>query len=52
MFRKCLNTSKKKKKTKKQKNKKTQAHLQRVHNNCAKFGECQPKAVRGVDYTK
>jgi hypothetical protein len=24
---------------------KTQAHLQRVHNNCAKFGECQPKGV-------
>jgi hypothetical protein len=23
-----------------------------VHNNCAKFGECHLREVRGVDYTK
>jgi hypothetical protein len=28
------------------------AHLQCVHNNCAKFEECQHKGVREVDYTK
>jgi hypothetical protein len=27
------------------------SHLPLVHNNNAKFGECQPKGVR-VDYTK
>jgi hypothetical protein len=27
------------------------AHLECVHNNCARFGECQPKGVRGADYT-
>jgi hypothetical protein len=32
--------------------KKSNAHLQCVHNNCAKFEECQPKGVNGVDYTK
>ena len=37
----CLNTFKK-----------SHAHLQCVHNNCARFEECQPKAVGGVDYTK
>jgi hypothetical protein len=38
---KCPNTYKKK----------SYAHLQCVHNNCAKI-EYQPKGVRGVDYTK
>jgi hypothetical protein len=28
------------------------AHLQCVHNKCARFEEYQPKGVRGVDYTK
>jgi hypothetical protein len=32
--------------------KKSPAHLQCVPNNCARFEECQPKGVRGVDYTK
>jgi hypothetical protein len=32
--------------------KKSHAHLQCVHNNCARFEECQPKGVKGVDYTK
>jgi hypothetical protein len=32
--------------------KKSHAHLQCVHNNCAKFDECQFKSVGGVDYTK
>jgi hypothetical protein len=40
-FEKCPNTSKK-----------SQAHLQCVHNKCAKFGECQSRGVRGVDSTK
>jgi hypothetical protein len=31
---------------------KSHAHLQCVHNTSAKFEECQPKGVRGVDYTK
>jgi hypothetical protein len=30
--------------------KKWHAHLQCAHNNCTRF-ECQPKGVRGVDYT-
>jgi hypothetical protein len=29
--------------------KKSDAHLQCVDNNCAKFEECQPKDARGVD---
>jgi hypothetical protein len=32
--------------------KKSHAHLQCVHNNCARFEECQLKGVGGVDYTK
>ena len=32
--------------------KKSHAHLQCVHNNCARFEECQPNRVGGVDYTK
>jgi hypothetical protein len=40
-FEKCPNTSKK-----------SHAHLQYVHNNCARFEECQLKGVGGVDYTK
>jgi hypothetical protein len=40
-FEKCPNTSKK-----------SHAHLQCVHNNCAKFGECHPKSMLGVDYIK
>jgi hypothetical protein len=40
-FAKCLHTSTK-----------SHVHHQCVHNNSAKFGECQPKGVRGVDYTK
>jgi hypothetical protein len=32
--------------------KKSHAHFQCVHNKCAEFGECQPKGVREVDYTK
>jgi hypothetical protein len=31
---------------------KLHSHLQCVHNNCARFEECQPKGVRGLDYTK
>jgi hypothetical protein len=31
---------------------KSHAHLQYAHNNCARFEECRPKGVRGVDYTK
>jgi hypothetical protein len=41
IFRKCPNTSKK-----------SHAHLQRVHNSCARFEECQLKGVGGDDYTK
>jgi hypothetical protein len=37
---KCPNTSKN-----------SHAHLQRVHNNCARFEECQPKGAGGFDYT-
>jgi hypothetical protein len=40
-FEKCPNTFKK-----------SHAHLQCVHNNCARFEECQLKGVGGVDYTK
>jgi hypothetical protein len=40
-FEKCLNTSKE-----------SHAHLKSVHNNCARFEECQLKGARGVDYTK
>jgi hypothetical protein len=29
----------------------TSAHVQCVHNNCAKFGEWKSRCVRGVDYT-
>jgi hypothetical protein len=32
--------------------KKSHAHLQCVHKNCARFEECQLKGVGGVDYTK
>ena len=32
--------------------KKSHAHLQCVHNKCARFDECQLKGVGGVDYTK
>jgi putative component of membrane protein insertase Oxa1/YidC/SpoIIIJ protein YidD len=32
--------------------KKSHAHLQCVHVNCARFEECQPKGVGGFDYTK
>jgi hypothetical protein len=38
---KCPNTSKK-----------SHAHFQFVHNNCAMFEECQSKGVGGVDHTK
>jgi hypothetical protein len=38
-FKMCLNTSKM-----------SDAYHQCVHKNCAKFEECQPKGVRGVDY--
>jgi hypothetical protein len=31
---------------------KSHAHLQCVHNNCARFEESQRKGVRGADYTK
>jgi hypothetical protein len=41
IFEKCPNTSKK-----------SHAHLQCVHNNYARFEECQLKGVGGVDYTK
>jgi hypothetical protein len=40
-FEKCPDTSNK-----------SHAHLQCVHNNCARLEECQPKGVKGVDYTK
>jgi hypothetical protein len=40
-FEKCPNTSKK-----------SHAHLQCVHDNCASFEECQLKGVGGVDYKK
>jgi hypothetical protein len=39
-FEKCSHTSKK-----------SHAHRQFVHNNCARFEKGQPKGVRGVDYT-
>jgi hypothetical protein len=39
-FENCPNTSKK-----------SHAHLQCVHNNCARLEECQLKGVGGVDYT-
>jgi putative hemolysin len=32
--------------------KKPHTHLQYVHNNCARFEECQANGVRRVDYTK
>jgi hypothetical protein len=40
-FEKCPNTSKA-----------SHAHLQCVHNNCARFEECPLKGVGGVNYTK
>jgi hypothetical protein len=40
-FEKCPNTSKK-----------LHTNLQYVHNNCAKFEECQPRGMRGVDLHK
>jgi hypothetical protein len=39
-FEKCPNTSKE-----------SHAYLQCVHNNCARFEECQPKGMGGINYT-
>jgi hypothetical protein len=31
--------------------KKSHAHLQCVHDKCSKFGQCQPRSLRRVNYT-